>query len=73
VLEDFQQQGVIGQLGISNCYDLRVLQAIYNDAKVGGEEGAMEGGREVVSDGRTEGGRDGGVWFAWMGLCLMGV
>ena len=73
MLEDFQQQGVIGQLGISNCYDLRVLQAIYNDAKVGGEEGAMEGGREGVSDGRTEEGRDGGVCFAWMGVCLMGV
>jgi hypothetical protein len=33
----------------------------------------MEGGREGVSDGRTEEGRDGGVCFAWMGVCLMGV
>lgn len=34
VFESFQQQGVVGQLGISNCYDLSVLKAIYQDAKV---------------------------------------
>jgi hypothetical protein len=68
VLEDFQQQGVIGQLGISNCYDLRVLQAIYNDAKVGAER--MDRCRE---EGRAGARRDGGVCCAWMGVCLMGV
>ena len=34
VLEALQEQGVIGQLGISNCYDLTVLEAIHKDAKV---------------------------------------
>eukprot|EP00277_Geminigera_cryophila_P004942 CAMPEP_0179433654 /NCGR_PEP_ID=MMETSP0799-20121207/18028_1 /TAXON_ID=46947 /ORGANISM="Geminigera cryophila, Strain CCMP2564" /LENGTH=285 /DNA_ID=CAMNT_0021211769 /DNA_START=146 /DNA_END=1003 /DNA_ORIENTATION=- len=34
VLETFVQQGVIGQLGISNCYDLSVLQAIAKEALV---------------------------------------
>jgi diketogulonate reductase-like aldo/keto reductase len=34
VFESFHKQGVVRQLGISNCYDLMVLKAIYEDAVV---------------------------------------
>ena len=34
VLESLHKQGVIGRLGVSNCYDLSVLQAIAHDAQV---------------------------------------
>lgn len=33
-MEQIQQQGGTRQLGISNCYDLRVLQTLYQDAQV---------------------------------------
>lgn len=33
-LEQIQQQGGTRQLGISNCYDLRTLQTLYQDAQV---------------------------------------
>ena len=34
VFESFHKQGVARQLGLSNCYDLMVLKAIYEDAVV---------------------------------------
>ena len=33
-MEDIHQAGGARQLGISNCYDLRVMQALYADARV---------------------------------------